>query len=183
MKRITTEVKKQDIEKKLFKDFNIDFDKVEIILPDGNYLDINVLEILSINKDLPADVLDRMSKTAVKYARFSIIRADLETYKELLTDRKNIFMLKAKQTARKTNPGKTTESFIEEKAILKNLELYKDYSKKIRDVNNNIEKIKRIMAAIEIQGDQARSICSYNKKEWQMDDLPDAILGKRRIYK
>ena len=149
-----------------------------------NFLKVNILEQLSINKDLPADILDKMSKCAVIYGRFSVIRADLETYRDLILDKKNIFMMEAKQEARKKYPGKFTETYYEEKSILGNLKEYKEFNNKIRKVNNNIEKIKRVMTAIEMQAEQARSICSYNKKEWKMsDEEEDSILGKKKIYK
>lgn len=167
-------VSEQD-SKKVLKKFDIDFDKLVIQLPNNVETTVIVSEQLLINKDLPADILTKMSKCAAIYARYGIIRSDLITYQEMLNDRLDLKMKEWKSHARLELGGKPSESLVEEKAVLANISEYKDRKKKLYSVMKAIERIKRVMRAIEIQSEMSRSIASYLKKEIGFTDEPNFI--------
>lgn len=180
MGKLTKTVKKtKDKKEKILKlkKFDINFDDIKIEFPDDSYMELKISSQLLVNKDSPPDVLKRMADCGITYARWGIIEADLNAYHSLLTDRYYLFLSNAKQKVRKLLSGKASESLVTEKAILHNLDIYKDYRKKFHQVEKALHQIKRIMKALEIQSEMCRSISSFNKKEMSMTDN-DPIIGK-----
>jgi len=161
------------------KDFELDFDEISIHFPDGDLLKVSIKEQLLVNKDLPADILMKMSKCAAIYARWGSIRADLASYLSKVEDDYEVFLKRAKNKARdRIEEKKPAETRVEEKAILGNLDKYKEYRKTLRLTSKNIEKVKRIMRALEIQSELSRSMTSYAKKELDLTDTEDTIIGR-----
>ena len=166
----------------ILKNFDIDFNELNIKLPDNSQVRIHIDEQLLINKDLPADILFKMSQCAATYGRYGMIRADLISYEELLKERVNVKMKMWKSNARKLLTGKPAEGYVEEKAVLTNIKEYKELKREQFRVASAIEKIKRVMRALEIQAEMARSISSYIKKEMDFTGDGDATFtGKNKF--
>lgn len=160
----------------LKKDFDLDFDKIRIDLPGQEYIEELISEQLLLNKDLPADILFKMSMCAAKYARWSMIQSDLISFKSKLEDEFGVRMSKWKMKARNAiTDKKPSESRLEEASILNNKKDYMEFKRKSRKVNDFIEKIKRIMKAFEIQSEMARSLASYIRKEMDLTDNDPVI--------
>ena len=159
-------------------DFDLDFDEIKIKLPDDRVLRVSINKQLLINKDLPADITSKMAVCASNYARWGSIKADLLTYQELLIDEYVKFEMEIMNESRKTLEGKPTEGKVREQAILNNVKEYNSMKEELRKVGNCIEKVKRIMMAIEIQSEMLRSLLSYQKKEAELYEHNDAVLEK-----
>lgn len=166
---------------KVLKQFDIDFDNLKIQLPNGVETNIIISEQLLINKDLPADILMKMAKCAAIYARYGNIRGDLVAYEAMLEDRFDVKMKQWKSKARDEIDGKPSESRVEEKAVLANIEEYRKGKKQIYQVKKAIERIRRVMRAIEIQSEMSRSIASYIKKE--IDFTDEGHISKKKHAK
>ncbi len=158
------------------KDFDVDFDLIKIIMPDGEGLKVSIKEQLLVNQDLPADLMQKMAKCAPKYARWGVVRGDLQAYLELKTDEYNEFIYKKKNMARVGLEARASESKVEEKAIIDNMDEYKDRKAVIRTTSKALEKVKRVMRAFEIQAELMRSIKATLRKEEKMFDEEDATI-------
>lgn len=158
-------ISKEDKKEKVLKEFDIDFDELKIKLPNNAETTIIITDQLLINKDLPTDILSKMSKCAAIYARYGNIRGDLTAYQSLINDRYDLMIKNWKAKARIEIGGKPSETLVEEKAVLAHIADYRKAKKKIYEIDKALEKIKRVMKAIEIQAEMARSIASYIKKE------------------
>ena len=156
----------------------IEFDEVKILLPDDSILLASISEQLLLNQNLPADLLQKMAECGAQYARWGVVRADLQSYLEAITDEFEMFMKEIMSTARK-GLTKPTAGIVSEKAILANEVLYLKKRKVIRRTNKAIEKVKRVMKAFEITSDLSRSIGSYLKKEAEISDPEDAVISKK----
>ena len=166
----------------LKKNFNIDFDIVEIELPNDSVLSISIDEQLLMNEDNIAQVLQTAGRCAAYYARWGKIRRDLESYLGRLTDKKDMFLRLKKHLVRGVTSGKPSEKQLEEKAITGNVKDYKDFIRKIRQTEHSIEKIKRIMKAFEMQSELARTIISYNKKETSLTgEAGEPVIGHGKL--
>lgn len=176
--------KLKEPKEKVLKEFNIDFDELILELPNNAQTTIIISEQLLINKDLPTDILFKMSRCASVYARYGSIRGDLMSYQSLLNDRFDISMKTWKNEARiavSSKGGKApSESALEEHAVLKHLVEYRSKKKQIYKVDKALEKIKRVMRAVEIQSDMSRSIASYMKKEMGLTDDESRFLKQGR---
>ena len=167
----------------LKKTFDLDFDLVKIRLPDNSVLEEHISEHLLVNQDLPPDVLAKMAQCAPRYARWGVVSADLVSYLKLLNEEYQLFIGKHKSTARKkAEKGHNSETAFEEAAILANLEEHIERKKHIRLTEKAIEKVKRVMRALEMQSEMLRSISSYMKKEIEMTG-EDRIIGRGSLTK
>lgn len=169
----------KDEKEKIRKEFDLDFDKLVVQLPNNVETTIIISKQLLINKDLPADILHKMSRCAAVYARYGVIRGDLVAYKELLDDRLDLKMKEWKSAARKELDGKPSESLVEEKAVLSNIVEYRSRKKQIYTTMKALERVKRVMRAIEIQSEMSRSIASYNKKEMDFAENEPKYTNKK----
>lgn len=160
------------------KDFDIDFDIIKIRMPDGEGLRVSISEQLLVNQALPADLMDKMAECASKYARWGVVRGDLQAYSELLIDEYSNFIRNIKNRARIGMEAKATEGKVEEKAVLDNLEEHIEKKKEIRQVSSALEKVKRVMRAFEIQSELMRSIKASLRREEEMFEKEDPILEK-----
>ena len=151
------------------------FNEIKILLPDDSILKIDIKDHIWINKDVPADVLGKMAKAGAQYARWGVVRADLQAYLETLEESFDLFMKEIMSKARK-DLGKATEGAISEKAVLSNQAEYLKKKKGIRRTVRAIEKVKRVMMAIEIMSDMAQSINSMYRKE--LDLSRDGVIAK-----
>ena len=163
-------------EAKVLKEFDIDFDELKIELPNNRETTIIISEQLLINKDLPVDIVFKMSKNAAIYARYGNIRADLMAYQSLVNDKLDLDTKKWKSDEREKLTGKPSESLVEEKAILSHIVEYRKQKKQCYKVARALEKIKRVMRAVEIQAEMARTIASYMKKEMELTDGTPSFL-------
>jgi len=160
------------------KDFDVDFDEIKIRLPDGEGLRVKISEQLLVNQALPADLMEKMAQCAAKYARWGVVRADLQVYLELLQEEYDEFVKTKKNIAREGLEPRASESKVEEKAIIDNMKVHLEKKKKIRQVSGALEKVKRVMRAFEIQAELMRSIKATMRKEEEMFDKEDAIIKK-----
>ena len=161
------------------RDFDLDFDEIKIIMPDKeSMIKVKISDQLLVNRELPSDVLDKMSECAAKYARWGVVRGEMAGYKELLEDEFKEFILPIKATALALLGGKPTETRIEEKAILANTEEYSRKRKGLRMVNKSLEQIKRVMKAFEMQSELLRSIKATLKTEEEMLEKEDSVVKK-----
>ncbi len=168
------------VKKIKLKDFDVDFDLIKIIMPDGEGLRVRISEQLLVNQDLPADLMSKMAQCASKYARWGVVRGDLLTYSELLNDEYSMFIRQIKSKARIGLDAKAAEGKVEEKAILNNVEEYTSKRKKIRQVNSALEKVKRVMRAFEIQSELMRSIKAKINKEEKMFEEENPIITEKK---
>jgi len=161
------------------RDFDLDFDEIKIIMPDKeSMIKVKISDQLLVNRELPSDVLDKMSECAAKYARWGVVRGEISGYKELLEDEFKEFMLPIKAAALVVLGGKPTETRIEEKAILDNVKNYSDRRKELRRVNKALEQIKRVMRAFEMQSELLRSIKATLRTEEEMLEKEDSVVKK-----
>ena len=155
-------------------------DQIIINLPDGeNCLEENISTILEVDPDLPADVTSKMAKTPSLYARYGVVRAEMEEYLENLKDKYSEFDRQARTNARNDLPDKATESRIAEKAYLDNSDKIKKYKLKIHRVEAEIEKLKRVMNALEMQAEMLRSISARVRREEEQSKMDDSIPSGR----
>ena len=168
------------VKKIKLKDFDVDFDLIKIVMPDGEGLKVRISEQLLVNQALPADLMSKMAQCASKYARWGVVRGDLLTYSELLNDEYSMFIRRIKSVARSGMDAKVTEGKIEEKAILNNVEEYTAKRKKIRQTNSALEKVKRVMKAFEIQSELMRSIKAKINKEEKMFEEENPIITENK---
>jgi len=164
------------VKKIKMKDFDIDFDTIKIVMPDGEGLKIKISEQLLVNQDLPADLMLKMAQCASKYARWGVVRGDLQTYSELLKDNYDMFIRHKKFVARKGLDAKSAEGKVEEKAVLDNLDEYLSLKKNIRRTNGALEKVKRVMRAFEIQSELMRSLKTRLNKEYDMFEKENPVV-------
>jgi len=168
------------VKKKLtLRDFDLDFDEIKIIMPDKeSMIKVKISDQLLVNRELPSDVLDKMSECAAKYARWGVVRGEMAGYKELLEDEFDEFMRPIKATALSLIGGKPSETRIEEKAILDNVKEYSIRRKELRRVNKALEQIKRVMRAFEMQSELLRSIKATLRTEEEMLEKEDSVVKK-----
>jgi len=165
--------------KLILKDFDLDFDEIRIIMPGKeSMIKVKISDQLLVNRNLPADVLDKISECAAKYARWGVVNSEMLGYKELLEDEFKEFMLPIKATALALLGGKPTETRIEENAILANVEKYSKKKKELRMVNKSLEQIKRVMKAFEMQSENLRSIKTTLRTEEKMFEREDSVVKK-----
>jgi len=161
------------------KDFDLDFDEIRIIMPDKeSVIKVKISDQLLVNRNLPGDVLDKMSECAAKYARWGVVRGEMAGYQELLEDEFKEFMFPKKATALALIGGKPSETRIEEKAILDNVKEYSIRRKELRRVSKALEQIKRVMRAFEMQSELLRSIKATLKTEEEMLEKEDSVVKK-----
>ena len=168
------------VKKKLtLRDFDLDFDEIKIIMPGKeSMIKVKISDQLLVNRNLPGDVLDKMSECAARYARWGVIRGEMAGYKELLEDEFDEFMFPIKATALALIGGKPSETRIEEKAILDNVKEYSIRRKELRRVSKALEQIKRVMRAFEMQSELLRSIKATLKTEEEMIEKEDSVVKK-----
>jgi len=152
-----------------------DFDEIKIFLPDKSVLKVSIADHILINKDVPADIQQKMAEVAAKYARWGVINADLTSYLKVLEDELDIFEKQIMSEARAAL-GKATEGAVKEKAILSNTGEYLKKRKKIQKVEKAIDKVKKVMIALEMMANMAQSINATYKKE--MDLSRDRVITK-----
>ena len=166
-------------DKKVLKDFNIDFDDLTVNLPDNSYFKVNISELLIVNNNIPAAVLKKLSECSGNYARFGIIRANIISYRGMLQDELDNFDKQCMYDARKklADP-KATEGRIREKAYLDNADAYDEKKKVLRRVSLLDEKLHRIMRAIEMQSEGLRTVASNLRKEQKLIESDDITVNE-----
>ena len=163
--------------KKGLKDFNIDFDEVEITTPKGENYTVSITDLLVVNHQVPAAVLKNLSECSSQYARFGILRENIISYKEMLQDRFEEFDRRTRSKARKKNiDPRASEAKIGEAAFLSDPEEYKRRTKALRNVKNLEGRIHRIMRAFEMQAESLRTVASHHRKESSMSLNDDSTI-------
>lgn len=152
--------------------FDMGFTEFDIVTPDGSIIEID-LKRLIINENVPEDILGKLGRCPVYYARFAKVKADMESYLNLLEEDLDTFFKKLKAKARPKLVGNASEAKVEEKALYsvdakEDLKKHKAKKSKIRVTKKYLEQLKRTMYSFEILVDSARSIISYAKKDWEM---------------